>query len=135
MTPDYAIALIETRPIDSQALRRLFDDAGWWPEREIRDIRSVLDSGPAVGAWLEDELVGFARAVSDGIFRAYVEDVVVATAHRGRGIGARMMDALLEDLEGIHTISLFCEDSLVPLYSRSGFRPTKQRVLHRQQIP
>jgi ribosomal protein S18 acetylase RimI-like enzyme len=55
----------------------------------------VLGFGPAVGAWAGDRLVGFVRAVTDGAFRAYVEDVIVAPDARGAGIGRSLIDHLL----------------------------------------
>ncbi len=42
------------------------------------------------------ELVGFGRATSDGLFRAVLWDVVVASSHRGQGIGRVVVNALLE---------------------------------------
>jgi ribosomal protein S18 acetylase RimI-like enzyme len=133
MAEDYEIRSGAARAIPSAAVRTLYDEAGWWPERELADIEAVTRRGPAVGAWRRDELVGFACAVVDGRFRAYVEDVVVAAAHRGRGLGTRLVDALLADLAGVDTVSLFCEETLVGAYERSGFRATRQRVLHRKR--
>ena len=55
-----------------------------------------------------DRLVAFARVLTDFIYRAVVFDVIVASDHRGRGFGARLMDLLVargqikpEDKDGI----------------------------------
>ena len=45
----------------------------------------MLKNSIAIGVE-ENELVGFARVVSDGIFRAYIEDVVVHESVRNKGI-------------------------------------------------
>lgn len=50
------------RPIDPRAVRRLYDGERWWPERKAAGIAQVLERGPAVGAWLDGDLVGFVRA-------------------------------------------------------------------------
>jgi hypothetical protein len=47
-------------------------------ERTAERVSSVRGHSPAVGAWDGRDLVGFARAVSDGVLRAYAEDVVVS---------------------------------------------------------
>ena len=47
----------------------------------------MLKNSIAIGVWEENELVGFARVVSDGVFRAYIEDVVVHESVRNKGIG------------------------------------------------
>ncbi|WP_315856395.1 GNAT family N-acetyltransferase [Synechococcus sp. J7-Johnson] len=49
-----------------------------------------------MGGSKHDQLVGFGRATSDGIFRAVLWDVVVSGSHRRKGIGRLMVRALLE---------------------------------------
>jgi len=120
------------RPIPPEGVLALYAGAGWWPERTAAHVETILAAGPAVGAWDGDgELVGFARAVSDGVCRAYVEDVVVAGSLRGQGIGRRLMDALGVELAGIDVVSLFCGPDLVPFYEGTGFHFTGQRIAHR----
>ncbi|MBC3192396.1 GNAT family N-acetyltransferase [Pseudonocardia sp. C8] len=119
------------RPIPAQAVRALYRAPGWWPDRTDHQIgRALVGGGPAVGAWHDDELVGFARAVSDGVLRAYVEDVVVTPRLRGAGIGTALVHRLLEQLADIPTVTLFCPRSLAPFYGRLGFRATGQAVMH-----
>jgi GNAT superfamily N-acetyltransferase len=121
------------RSISPEAVRQLYDLAGWWPHRNIKDIAYVLGHDCAVGVWDNEHLIGFARAVSDGRFRAYIEDVVVHPDYRHRGTSRLLMAELLKALGHIETISLFCEPGLVPLYERHGFQlHPVQRVLHRK---
>lgn len=127
------IALYSERPISAQAVRQLYDAVDWWPDRTIKQIEAVLEHDVAVGAWDGDRLVGFARALSDGHFRAYIEDVMVHPDYRRRGIADRMLQRLLEALAHIDTISLFCHSDLIPLYAQRGFVAfEKQKVLHRR---
>ena len=55
-----------------------------------------------------------------------VFDVIVASDHRGRGFGARLMDLLVAHprLAGIESIELVCQPALVPFYERWGFSAT-----------
>jgi GNAT superfamily N-acetyltransferase len=122
------------RSIPPQAVRDLYSHAGWWPERTVAQIERVLDAAPAVGAWDGDRLVGFARIVTDGVCRAYVEDVVVHEQYRGRGIGRALMDRLLNEVDDGLVVSLFCKPWLVPFYERQGFQPANQVVLHRVRL-
>jgi GNAT superfamily N-acetyltransferase len=119
------------RPIDGAAVVRLYNNVEWWPARTPEQVQSILATGPAVGAWDGDELIGFARAVSDGCFRAYVEDVVVRQDHRRGGTATRMLKFLIGLLSDIDVVSLFCGADLVPFYEHAGFSPTSQVVLHR----
>jgi GNAT superfamily N-acetyltransferase len=51
---------------------------------------------------------GRARAVTDGLLRAYVEDVVVSPDWRGTGVGRALLAGLMEQLEPIPVVTLFC---------------------------
>ncbi|WP_152361333.1 GNAT family N-acetyltransferase [Microlunatus speluncae] len=123
----------QDRPIDPPGIRRLYDGEGWWPEpaRDEPSIIRMLAGGPAVGAWRDDELVGFVRAVTDGVFRAYIEDMVVGSGVRGQGVGARLLERLHQELAEIDVISLFCHRDLDGFYEAAGYTFTGQHVAHR----
>jgi hypothetical protein len=58
------------KPIKANELKELYYNAGWWEERKEQNIDKMLRQDVSVGAWKDDELIGFARAISDGKFRA-----------------------------------------------------------------
>lgn len=132
MTTSWRIATHAEEPLDPSAVLALFAAEGWWPERTPSTVQDVLDRGPAVAARVGRRVVGFARAVSDGAFRAYVEDVVVDREFRGRGLARELLEALLEQLPDGATTTLFCDPELVELYRGAGFSDTRQVVLHRR---
>ena len=124
----------EERPIAAAAVRRLYDGAGWRPDWSLGGIDRAIEASVAVGAWDGDRLVGFARAISDGEHRAYVEDVVIDPEYRGRRIGEGIVAALVEAIGEVHIVSLFCEPERVEFYARNGFRASETAVmLHRDQ--
>jgi GNAT superfamily N-acetyltransferase len=127
-------ALHSERPIPAHAVRHLYDLEGWWPQRSLDDLAFVLDQDYAAGAWRGEQLIGFARAVSDGRLRAYIEDVIVHPDHRQQGAGEQLLDCLLSQLNHVETISLFCAAELAPWYERQGFQLYRsQHVLHRSK--
>lgn len=126
------IAFQTERPIDAQAVRALYDLAYWWPNRQSAAITYMLDHAIAIGVWDDDHLIAFARAVIDGHFRAYIEDVVVHPSYRRQGIAVQMLSHLLGALAHIETISLFCTPDLMALYEQLGFKAHRsQCVMHR----
>jgi GNAT superfamily N-acetyltransferase len=127
---EVVVALHADRPIPAHEVLALYRAQGWWPERTALQVIRALAAGPAVGAWHEEVLVGFARAVTDGVLRAYVEDVVVAERFRRTGVGRSLVRSLLDELGSIPVVSLFCSRDLVPFYEGAEFRPTTQVVLH-----
>jgi len=126
-----AVASQHERPIPAAAVCRLYRHVGWWPQRSEADVAQVLARGPAIGAWDDETLVGFVRAVTDGPCRAYIEDVVVQETQRRQGVGTLLLKRLLAELRHVETISIFCAADLVAFYAEHGFRPTKQVVMHR----
>jgi GNAT superfamily N-acetyltransferase len=119
------------RPISADGVVALFRAEGWWPERSAEQVAASVAAGPAAGAWHGDELVGFARAVSDHVLRAYVEDVIVSPPLRAAGVGQALMSCLLDQLPPVPLVTLFCSPGLVSYYESFGFHATRQVVLHR----
>jgi predicted GNAT family acetyltransferase len=130
--PAFQIAFHTERPIDAHALRALYDLANWWPNRQPAAIADMLDHAIAIGVWDHEHLIAFARAVADGHFRAYIEDVVVHPAYRRQGVALQMLGQLLGALVHIETISLFCTPDLMALYAQLGFESGRSHyVMHR----
>ncbi len=126
---DYVYAFSRTIPED--ALQALFAQTGWAATRTPEAIRTMLDSTRVcLGVWDGDRLIGFARAVTDDRFRAFVEDVVVDEAYRERGIGAEMMRRLLARLAHVAEIALVCDDKMIPFYERLGFERFTMTHMH-----
>lgn len=65
--------------------------------------------------------MGFARAVSDGVSFAFLADVFVLPAHRGRGLGKRLVAAMIDEGPGADfRWALFTGDAH-GLYEQFGF--------------
>ena len=68
----------------------------WGRERSLTDLRLMLrGSAAVVSLWKKNELVGFGRASSDGVYRAVLWDVVVKNELQGHGNGRLIVEALL----------------------------------------
>ncbi|MGF2616542.1 GNAT family N-acetyltransferase [Rossellomorea vietnamensis] len=124
----------EEKEIKACDIALLYKHAGWWDKRDKRDIEKMLKKQISVGAWNGNTLIGFARAVTDGVFRAYLEDVILHKEWRKSGIGTRMVSSLLDELVHIDIVSLFCEEEHIPFYEKSGFKKSRsQFIMHRKK--
>ena len=76
---------------------RLFHKHAFWAEqRNQHDLKQMLaGSSVVMSLWRGKRLMGFGRALSDGIHRVVLWDVAVAGDLQGRGLGRRVVDALL----------------------------------------
>jgi GNAT superfamily N-acetyltransferase len=71
----------------------------YWARGRTRDVTErACDASLLWGAFAGGgEMVGAARVVSDGVTFAWLCDVFVDEAHRGRGIGRMLIEAVTED--------------------------------------
>ena len=81
-------------------------------------------SHTTVFAYSGDRLVGFARALSDGVCQAAVYDVAVIPECQRQGVGARLMTALLSRLDGLNVI-LYASPGKEDFYRKLGLRRMK----------
>lgn len=113
----------ESATIDLTKLASLLESAGW--HHRTRDAarleQMVRGSTYRVSAHEGDALVGFARAISDGAFNAYVSTVAVLPSHQGRGIGRELMRRLLHGHDHVQFV-LHAAPRVHPFYFQCGFR-------------
>jgi GNAT superfamily N-acetyltransferase len=76
-------------------------------------------------------MVGFARAFSDGVAAAYLADVFVLRPHRGHGVGARLVLAMIDDGPGATMRWMLHTADAHDLYARYGFQPPDSTYLER----
>ncbi|HUI64073.1 MAG TPA: GNAT family N-acetyltransferase [Bacteroidota bacterium] len=93
-------------------------------QRAIANSLCFGASGPA-------GFVGFARVISDRATYAYLADVFVLEAFRGRGIGKLLMRAIMShpELQGLSRWCLLTRDAH-GLYRQSGFESPRHPELY-----
>ncbi|MGB6297084.1 MAG: GNAT family N-acetyltransferase, partial [Rivularia sp. (in: cyanobacteria)] len=55
----------------------------------------IKNSEPVIAVWNKQQLIGFARATSDGVYRATIWDVVIHPDFRGTGLGSKLVETVL----------------------------------------
>ena len=98
----------------------------WWTAgRSLEDTRHCVEGSQVCIGLVDDggDLVGFARVITDFTFKALIFDVIVARSHRGRGLGDRLIELVLEhpDLGRIKNFELYCLPDVGTFYERHGF--------------
>ncbi len=67
-----------------------------------------------------NQIVGFINAVSDGVLSAYIPLLEVLPPYRNKGIGARLVKTLLDELKDLYMVDLCCDQELQAYYERLG---------------
>ena len=85
-------------------------------------VRRSVENSLVFGVYRGEEQVGFARVVTDYATFAYLADVFVLEAHRGRGVGKWLIEVVLShpDLRGLRRWMLATGDAH-ELYRKYGF--------------
>jgi ribosomal protein S18 acetylase RimI-like enzyme len=83
--------------LDLYKLQSLLNKSAFWAiDRQIEDLKIALDrSEPVISAWDDDKLIGFARATSDGVYRATIWDVVIDCDYQRLGLGRKLVETVL----------------------------------------
>jgi ribosomal protein S18 acetylase RimI-like enzyme len=83
--------------LDLNQLQALFKLGAFWAQdRSVEDLNiAIANSEPVVSVWDGARLIGFARATSDGIYRATIWDVVIHPDYRGAGLGRKLVETVL----------------------------------------
>lgn len=119
------IEIRDTTDVPPEAVLALFRTVDW---AETRALETV---GPALAgtyllltAWQDGACIGMVRVLSDGVYRALIEDVIVHPDHQGQGVGRMLLDALVAHprVRDLEVVFLFT--SKPGFYERFGFVTT-----------
>lgn len=111
-------------PTELEQARALLVANDWGPRVADADVfrELVSRSQIAIVAVEGNQVIGFLRAISDGIFNAYISMVVVAEVHRGKGIGTAMMRTAMGDDPEKTWVLRAGRNGVSAFYEKLGFK-------------
>lgn len=126
--PDgYEFSADPARTDTSRVHRLLTEHAHWAEGRTLEAQQAIVEASRNYGIHTQPggEQVAYARVVTDGVTFAWLADVIVDPAHRGRRLGGALVDRILADLDpmGLKRIVLKASEAGRPLYERAGWTP------------
>jgi len=117
-------------------LQRLLDKNAFWAKsRTIHDLKKCLaNSDVIVSIWVGKEIVGFGRALTDGIYRGVLWDIVIDQNHQGKGFGTLIVKNLVSSKKIKTTKKLYLMTTNKNLfYKQLDFKDvTSQNLLIRE---
>jgi aralkylamine N-acetyltransferase len=111
-----------------------------FPRRDAERLKTALDNTHQM-VWIRasrqsrfaklGQLIGFARATSDGALSATIWDVAVLPSWQRLGLGRALIERLTYQLmdDGIPTIALYAEPNVVALYEKLGFAKEPEGIM------
>lgn len=118
--------------IDLNQLCELFNITAFWAQgRSMEDLNiAIANSEPVITISDNKRLIGFARATSDGIYRATIWDVIIHPDYRGSGLGSKLVETVISHprmsrVERIYLMTTHQEK----FYERIGFQTNSSTTM------
>jgi N-acetylglutamate synthase-like GNAT family acetyltransferase len=123
---------------DLKQIQELFKAAAFWArERKIEDWEiAIANSEPVVTVWDGERTIGFARATSDGIYRATIWDVAIHPDYQGAGLGRKLVQTVLSHprmcrVERVYLMTTYQQS----FYERIGFQQNASTTMVLENRP
>lgn len=72
----------------------------------------------------DEELIGFGRAISDGICQAAIYNIALDERYQGKGLGKKIIDEIIEQVKQCNII-LYTHPKTIEFYEKLGFSKMK----------
>ena len=118
------IQTLNSTSLDLFALKELYRSCKWdWIEPETEMSAAFRGSFRLYGYWIDEQLVGFGRIISDGQIYGLLVDFMVHPEFRRRGIGKALLESIVNDCQkaGLKVIQLLASREGLLLYEKMGF--------------
>jgi len=120
---DYCITTVKER-IDLDYTQQFLAQTYWAEGIPKAVVEKAVQGSLCFALFHNDQQVGFARVISDEATFAYLADVFIDPAYRGKGLSQWLMEVIMDypSLQGLRRFLLATRDAH-GLYAKFGFEP------------
>ena len=111
----------------------MFDSTGWNTSYKftIDELsKAIENSWYSISAYLNGNLIGYGRIISDGVHHALIVDLIILPKYQGNGIGSNILKKLLKKCtkKNIRDIQLFSAKGKFKFYENFGFKKRNENA-------
>ena len=123
---DFEISTDPAR-INIEVVHEFLTNSYWAKGIPVEAVRRSIENSICFGMYFAQDQIGFARVISDRATFAYLADVFILPAYRGRGLSKWLMECIIAhpDLQGLRRWMLATRDAH-KLYAQYGFTPVQK---------
>lgn len=109
--------------LDVNFITAFISNSYWAKGRTVDEMKICINNSLNFGVYINQKQIGYARVVTDYFQFAYIMDLFIDEAYRGRGIANELMSYILncDTLKNIKVWRLSTSDAH-NLYKKFGFR-------------
>lgn len=117
--------------IPPEFVQQIYLSVGWQCRDYFQIQKSLEGSFLVASAWLDEMMIGLARATGDGVFSVTIWDFAVNPSYQKLGIGKLLLNSMLTKLNDcdIPLITLYSELDKKNFYSKLGFECNSKKVI------
>lgn len=101
----------------------------WADKRPEEAVLKSLQNSVCYGVYHDGAQVGFGRVITDHATAFYLCDVIVDEAYRGRGLGKKLVQCIVEDFGGL--AGILATGDAHGLYAQYGFALNEKNFMRR----
>jgi len=119
-------------PSDSNQVLALYEGVGWSAyTKEPERLLKGLAQSQVITAYVEEQLVGLIRCITDGQTILYIQDLLVAPEFQRQKIGQRLLKKMLANYPSIRQKVLITDNTEKTrrFYETSGFFSVEEQQI------
>jgi predicted GNAT family N-acyltransferase len=109
----------------------LLGNSYWANNRKRETTIKAIENSLCIGIYLKEEMVGFARIVTDYATMYWLCDVIIDTQYRKNGLGTKLIEIItkMKELDGM--FGILATSDAHGLYEKYGFKKVGEKYMRK----